>query len=194
MCMCVMFWCFHAAIPEDMIQEPEPTEDDPEDRIPRECIPACREQDSLDISNLSPLLPFLPLSPSFTIFPFFLPPSLSFSIFRFYLPSSLSFSLSLTERLQDKRISRDDELSDSDDEGDGRRNETAHHRDTKRARVSVDRETNKPSIISKAMATTGGNEGAIQSPVPPEPSPITPGPLTHAEEAGSSENKSEWST
>ena len=34
--VCVWFWCFHTAIPEDMIQEPEPTEDDPEERIPRE--------------------------------------------------------------------------------------------------------------------------------------------------------------
>lgn len=33
--MCCV-WYFHTAIPEDMIQEPEPPEDDPEERIPRE--------------------------------------------------------------------------------------------------------------------------------------------------------------
>ena len=34
--VCGCLWNIHTAIPEDMIQEPEPTEDDPEERIPRE--------------------------------------------------------------------------------------------------------------------------------------------------------------
>ena len=36
-CMCVYVCgsCFHTAIPEDMIQEPDPPEDDPDERIPR---------------------------------------------------------------------------------------------------------------------------------------------------------------
>ena len=35
----------------------------------------------------------------------------------------------------------------------------------------------KPQAISKA---TGGNDVSIESPVPPEPSPITPGPVNQS--------------
>ena len=83
--------------------------------------------------------------------------------------------------MQDKLISRDEELSDSEDEGDGRRNEnnSHHHGDNKRSHSSDEgggRES-KPQAISKA---TGGNGVSIESPVPPEPSPITPGPVNQS--------------
>lgn len=105
--------------------------------------------------------------------------------------------VSASEHVQDKHIARDDELSDSEDEGDGRQNETSHP-SAKRVRVSEDGETGKQSAIppkstdSNSAAAGGGNVGGVKSPVPPEPSPITPGPLPHAEEADSSENKSEF--
>ena len=89
-----------------MIQEPEPTEDDPEDRIPREWLPACRESRTLSISQISLL--FFPLFPSFLpsflSLSFYLSPPLSFLIHRSFLLTSLSllpsflplpFSLSL---------------------------------------------------------------------------------------------------
>ena len=34
--MFLCFSCFHTAIPEDMIQDQEPPEDDPDERIPRQ--------------------------------------------------------------------------------------------------------------------------------------------------------------
>ena len=92
-----------------------------------------------------------------------------------------------SEHVQDKLIARDEELSDSEDEGDGRRNESNAQDNN---RPSED-ENNKNTAVSKTMGVTGGS---IQSPLPPEPSPITPGPLQppQAEEAAENvEGKSE---
>ncbi|CAI8057343.1 Histone deacetylase 2 [Geodia barretti] len=107
------------SIPEDMIQDPEPTEDDPDERIP--------------------------------------------------------------QHVQDKMIAREEDLSDSEDEGDGRRNESVGHHDNKRLRLADEGGDNKAPAVNKI--TTGG--GSIQSPVPPEPSPITPSPLVtpHSQES-----------
>lgn len=44
-----------------------------------------------------------------------------------------------TEHVKDKHIARDEELSDSEDEGEGRRNENVHH-EPKRPQVSEDGE------------------------------------------------------
>ena len=90
-----------------------------------------------------------------------------------------------TEHQQDKRISRDDEYSDSEDEGDGRRNEHTY-RDIKRPRL-LEEQRSKPSILPKSV--TGGQ--AISSPVPPEPSPITP---VAQDEGGPPTNKGTCST
>ncbi|CAI8057354.1 Histone deacetylase 2, partial [Geodia barretti] len=69
------------SIPEDMIQDPEPTEDDPDERIP--------------------------------------------------------------QHVQDKMIAREEDLSDSEDEGDGRRNESVGHHDNKRLRLADEGGDNK---------------------------------------------------
>lgn len=57
-----------------------------------------------------------------------------------------------------KRIARDDEYSDSEDEGDGRRDEQVYG-ESKRPRVDEQK-----SLMAKPAT----------SPVPPEPSPISP--------------------
>lgn len=107
--------------------------------------------------------------------------------------------LLLSEQHRDKRIVREDEYSDSEDEGDepirpGNRRRNDHSfRDSKRPRLME--ETNaksgptNPSQASKPPAVSTGG-GALSSPLPPEPSPITPLPQ---EEGGTSKNKSEQS-
>ena len=113
----------------------------------------------------------------------------------------ISDKFSATEQHRDKRINRDDEYSDSEDEGDepplrarDRRKNEHSFRDAKRPRLMED--TN-----AKNGATTGGGSsnqvakppavatggGALSSPLPPEPSPITPLPQ---EDGASSKNKS----
>ena len=74
-----------------------------------------------------------------------------------------------TESQRDKQITREDEYSDSEDEGDGRRDDQNYLK-SKRPRLAVDDQ--KPSIIPKGVA--GGQ--TVESPVPPEHSPITPLP------------------
>ena len=108
---------------------------------------------------------------------------------------------SATEQQRDKRINRDDEYSDSEDEGDepplkptNRRKNEHSYRDTKRPRLMEE-------INAKNGAMTGGSSnqaakppavstggGALSSPLPPEPSPITPLPQ---EDGASNKNKSE---
>lgn len=61
-----------------------------------------------------------------------------------------------------------DEYSDSEDEGDDRKNEKSY-RDTKRPRLVE--ETSKNGA-PRSSATSRGQ--LISSPLPPEPSPITP--------------------
>lgn len=61
-----------------------------------------------------------------------------------------------------------DEYSDSEDEGDDRRNEKSY-RDTKRPRLIE--ETSKNGV-ARSSATSRGQ--LLSSPLPPEPSPITP--------------------
>lgn len=61
-----------------------------------------------------------------------------------------------------------DEYSDSEDEGDDRRNDKSYH-DVKRPRL-ID-ETTKNGV-SHSSATSRGQ--LLSSPLPPEPSPITP--------------------
>ena len=86
-------------------------------------------------------------------------------------------------------IARDEDLSDSEDEGDGRRNESVGHHDNKRARLADEGGETKPApVISK---TTGGSGGSIQSPVPPEPSPITPSPVVHQTQESKAETAQE---
>ena len=110
---------------------------------------------------------------------------------------------SAPEQQRDKRINRDDEYSDSEDEGDepplrarDRRKNEHSFRDTKRPRLMD--ETNAKN---GAMTMTGGGPtnqagkppavatggGALSSPLPPEPSPITPLPQ---EDGAASKNKS----
>lgn len=110
---------------------------------------------------------------------------------------------SAPEQQRDKRINRDDEYSDSEDEGDepplrarDRRKNEHSFRDTKRPRLMD--ETNAKN---GAMTMTGGGStnqagkppavatggGALSSPLPPEPSPITPLPQ---EDGTASKNKS----
>ena len=57
------------------------------------------------------------------------------------------------EHVQDKMIARDEDLSDSEDEGDGRRNESVGHHDNKRMRLADEGGENKPPAVSKI--TTG---------------------------------------
>ena len=111
---------------------------------------------------------------------------------------------SATEQHRDKRINRDDEYSDSEDEGDepplrarDRRKNEHSFRDAKRPRLMDETNTK-----NGATTTTGGGSfnqtgkppavatggGALSSPLPPEPSPITPLPQ---EDGASSKNKSE---
>ena len=77
-------------------------------------------------------------------------------------------------------------MSDSEDEGDGRRDE-AISRDMKKPRLLNEKHdsNSKPSLSSLKNAV--GSGAAIPSPLPPEPSPITPSPV---EERGT-ESKSE---
>lgn len=72
-----------------------------------------------------------------------------------------------SENQRDKNIARDDEYSDSEDEGDDRRDEQSY-REIKRPRLTEDP---KP-VLPKSVT---GNQ-VISSPLPPEPSPITPLP------------------
>lgn len=62
-----------------------------------------------------------------------------------------------------------DEYSDSEDEGDDRRNEKSY-RDTKRPRLIEDSSKNG---VARSSGTTSQ---LLSSPLPPEPSPITPLP------------------
>lgn len=61
-----------------------------------------------------------------------------------------------------------DEYSDSEDEGDDRQDEKSY-RDTKRPRLIEDGSKNG---VSRSSATSRGQ--LLSSPLPPEPSPITP--------------------
>lgn len=63
-----------------------------------------------------------------------------------------------------------DEYSDSEDEGDDRRNEKSY-RDTKRPRLIEENSKNGGS-----RSTGTGRGQLLSSPLPPEPSPITPLP------------------
>ena len=75
----------------------------------------------------------------------------------------------LTEQQRDKRIAREDEFSDSEDEGEGgRRNEQLYH-EPKKPKIGDDQR-------SSLLKSVTNNQGAVSSPVPPEPSPITPLP------------------
>ena len=106
------------------------------------------------------------------------------------------------EQQRDKRINRDDEYSDSEDEGDeppirpsNRRKNEHNFRDTKRPRLMEETNAKNGAAVTggssnqaakpPAVATGGG---ALSSPLPPEPSPITPLPQ---EEGAPSKNKSE---
>lgn len=73
------------------------------------------------------------------------------------------------ENHRDKHIARMDEYSDSEDEDDDRRNEKSY-RDAKRPRLIED---NSKNGVSRSSGTTNQ---LISSPLPPEPSPITPLP------------------
>ena len=61
--------------------------------------------------------------------------------------------VSPAEHVQDKMIARDEDLSDSEDEGDGRRNESVGHHDNKRLRLADEGGDNKAPAVSKI--TTG---------------------------------------
>ena len=108
----------------------------------------------------------------------------------------------VSEQRRDKHIVRDDEFSDSEDEGDepvrpGTRRKNEHsYRDTKRPRLMEETsakggsapassaQSNKPPAVS----TSGG--GALSSPLPPEPSPITPLPQEEGVPNTASKSKS----
>ena len=75
------------------------------------------------------------------------------------------------ENHRDKHIVRMDELSDSEDEGDDRKNERSY-RDAKRPRL-IDGESNKNG---SGRPFASGRNQFLTSPLPPEPSPITPLP------------------
>ena len=86
-----------------------------------------------------------------------------------------------TEQQRDKRIAREDEFSDSEDEGEGgRRNEQLYH-EPKKPKIGDDQR-------SSLLKSVTSNQGAVSSPVPPEPSPITPLP----EEENIQANKGIW--
>lgn len=78
---------------------------------------------------------------------------------------------------RDKRIARDNEFSDSDDEGEspssGRRGKTeqSHKTGNKRPKLIED-----PSAKSASNGKPSQKQGVVASPLPPEPSPITPLP------------------
>lgn len=98
----------------------------------------------------------------------------------------------MSQYQRDKRIARDDEFSDSEDEGDspaaggdrggGGRGRSNINISYKRPRLSEEPIIGKttsslPKSIVTATAGSGGGAGqTVSSPVPPEPSPITPLP------------------
>ncbi len=100
--------------------------------------------------------------------------------------------LVISELHRDKRIARDNEYSESDDEGESPsnnikrgRNEHSYKIGTKRPKLTED--------LSVKNATNGkpGQKqgGVIASPLPPEPSPITPLP---SEDPTPSHSKGGW--
>ena len=70
-----------------------------------------------------------------------------------------------TESQRDKLVTRMEEYSDSEDEDDDRRDEKSH-RETKRLRLMDD----SKSGVSRSSARSQ----LLSSPLPPEPSPLTP--------------------
>lgn len=92
---------------------------------------------------------------------------------------------------RDKRIARDDEYSDSEDEGEDpsvskrKRNEHSFNKiANKRPRLTDD---NNYQAKSGNGGKNNQKQATISSPLPPEPSPITPLPQ---DEAPTSQNKS----
>lgn len=87
-----------------------------------------------------------------------------------FIDSSNYYYYYYVENHRDKRITRMDEYSDSEDEDDDRRNEKSY-RDTKRPRLI---ENNSKNGVSRSLTSSRGQ--LLSSPLPPEPSPITPLP------------------
>ena len=96
-----------------------------------------------------------------------------------------------TELHRDKRIARDNEYSDSEDEGEDpsvnkrRRNEHSINKvASKRPRITDDNNYQAKSVNG---GKNNQKQTTISSPLPPEPSPITPLPQ---DEVPTSQNKS----
>ena len=70
-----------------------------------------------------------------------------------------------SENQRDKLISKMDEYSDSEDEDDDRRNEKSH-RETKPLRLMED--------VKGGVQRSSARSQLLSSPLPPEPSPLTP--------------------
>ena len=116
---------------------------------------------------------------------------------------------SATEQHRDKHIGRDDEYSDSEDEGDeplrpGNRRKNEHsYRDIKRPRLMDDVNVKSGGNTAAGAATSAASapqvpkppavvtSGSLSSPLPPEPSPITPLPEEEGGSTASSKNKGE---
>ena len=112
------------------------------------------------------------------------------------------------EQHRDKRINRDDEYSDSEDEGDEpplrardrRKNEHSFRGDAKRPRLMEETNAKNGATTTTSSGQGGGSSnnqtgkppavvtggGSLSSPLPPEPSPITPLPQ---EDGVASKNK-----
>ena len=75
-----------------------------------------------------------------------------------------TFCICVLENQRDKLISRMEEYSDSEDEDDDHRDEKSH-RENKRPRLMDDK-----SGVSRSSARSQ----LLSSPLPPEPSPLTP--------------------
>jgi hypothetical protein len=115
---------------------------------------------------------------------------------------------SSAEQHRDKRINRDDEYSDSEDEGDelplrvrDRRKNEHSFRDAKRPRLMEETNAKNGTTMTMTMTSSSGGGssnpagkppavatggGSLSSPLPPEPSPITPLPQ---EDGAASKNK-----
>lgn len=83
--------------------------------------------------------------------------------------SLYGFTYIYIENDRDRRICRMDEYSDSEDEGDDDRKNEKSYRETKRPRLIEETTKNGGS---RSSATNRGQ--GLSSPLPPEPSPITP--------------------
>lgn len=89
----------------------------------------------------------------------------------------------ISQNDRDRRICRMDEYSDSEDEGDDDRKNEKSYRETKRPRLIEETTKNGGS---RSSATNRGQ--GLSSPLPPEPSPITP---LAQDDNGNAEIKSE---